>query len=157
MARGVNEDPLKVFRFGVEHHGFKRGGFRDVQGLEATTEVAEYREGGDNESVKKSASLTSYGNLTLMRGQIIGSDQGGEDDLLEWARQVRDVAGRGTAANYRRDIEITQYGSEFEVVRRWAIDEAWPVRFKLFGDLSATGNDNSIEELELAHEGFAPV
>lgn len=154
MARTVNEDPLKVFRFLVEEDGFKRAGFREVNGLEATVEVAEYREGGDNETVKKSAGLVSYGNITLIRGQIIGSNEGGDDDLWDWFESVQDVATRGNAANYRRDFDIAQYDATYAEVRRWNVYEAWPVRFKPFSDLNATNNDNSVEEAELANEGF---
>jgi len=154
MARAVNEDPLKVYRFAVEESGFKRAGFQKVAGLEATTEVAEYREGGDNETLKKSGGLTSYGNITLSRGQIIGGSEGGDDDLYDWMKDVRDVTTRGQAANYRRDLDIVQYDATYEEVRRWSVYECWPVRFKPFSDLDAQANDNSIEELELAHEGF---
>jgi len=154
MSRAVIEDPIKVFRFAVEESGFKRAGFQKVAGLEATVEVAEYREGGDNETVKKSAGLTTYGNITLSRGQVIGGAEGGDDDLLDWFKAVHDVTTRGNATNYRRDLDIVQYDASYEEIRRWRVYEAWPVRFKPFADLDAQGNDNSIEESELAHEGF---
>jgi phage tail-like protein len=155
MARGVIEDPLKVFRFAVAESGLKRAGFSEVTGLEGSVEVAEYREGGYNETVRKSAGLASYANITLRRGQIIGSAEGGDDDLYTWWSSVQNVTGRGNAANYRRDLDIIQYDATYQEVRRWHVREAWPVRFKPMADLNATETaGNSIEEVELAHEGF---
>ena len=157
MARATIEDPLKAFRFTIEESGFKRAGFQEANGLEASVEVAEYREGGDNETVRKSAGLTTYANITLRRGQIIGGSEGGEDDMLDWFTLVQDVTTAGNANQYRKDLELVQYDAQFSEARRWEILEAWPARFKPFSDQNAQGNDNSIEELELAHEGFSLV
>lgn len=156
MARAVVEDPLKVFRFRVEIDQFERAGFREVNGLEASVEVAEYREGGDNHTVKKSPGLASFSNITLIRGQIIGSDQGGDDEIVDWFKNVFDVTQSLPiqAENPRRSLEIVQYDPTFTERRRWEVQEAFPVRFKPFSDMNATSNDNSVEEVELANEGF---
>ncbi len=151
MARTSNEDPIKVFRFTVEMGG-ARVGFMECSGLEATTEVTEYREGGDNTTTKKSAGLTKLGDITLKRGQILDE---GRSDLRDWAEQVHDVQSKnGTSADYRRDIEIVQYDRAGEEACRWRVVECWPSRYKPFGDQNATSSDNSIEELVLVNEGF---
>jgi phage tail-like protein len=156
MARTSVEDPLKVFRFIVEIDGMARAGFMEASGLERTTEVAEYREGGDNETMKKSAGLSAFSDITLRRGQILDE---GQNDFYNWAQEVHNVSSLGgNVRDYRRDIDIVQFERGGVEVKRWRVFECWPNRFKPFGDLNATStSDNSIEELSLVNEGFELV
>lgn len=108
-----------------------------------------------NETPQKSAGLTKFNDITLKRGQIIGSSRGGADDLLDWYQLVKQAnQTQGNAPNYRKDLTIKQYDATNTLVKAWIVRDAWPKRYKPFSDLNATSNDNSIEELLLAHEGF---
>jgi len=157
MGRTYQEDPLKVWNFVVEVDGFARAGFTECLGMERTTEVATYREGGQNSTEQKSAGQTTYANITLKRGQII-STLPGEDDFYDWASDVHSVTGNGVAAQYRRDFDIVQFDAAGVEVKRWNVVNAFPMRFKPMGDGNAMEKQgNSIEELELAHEGFDKV
>lgn len=157
MARASVEDPIKVFRYRVVVDGFVRAGFSECSGLESDTEVAEYREGGFNETKQKSAGLTSFGDITLKRGQIIGSQRGGDDDFITWYSQIFDVAAAGNAANYRKDLDIEQYSASNVRVRVWRVYEAWPKKFKPFSDLKAEASENSLEDIIIVNEGFERV
>jgi phage tail-like protein len=154
MARASVEDPLKIFRFRIEVDGMARAGFSEMTGLARSTDVAEYREGGMNETPQKSAGLSKFSDLTLKRGQILGSSRGGDDDFIVWATQVHDVAVGGNAAVYRRDLDVVQFDSSNQEVRRWRILNAFPNSYKAYGDLNGSSSDNSMEELVLAYEGF---
>lgn len=154
MARAAVEDPIKVFRFRLAIDGFQRAAFAEVTGIDRTTEVVNYREGGDNTTVKKSAGLTTFPDITLRRGQIINGTPGGTEDFYRWASQVFDVTTNGNALNYRKDIDILQLDHVGGFVRRWRIREAFVVGFKPFSDLNGQTNENSMEELRLAHEGW---
>jgi phage tail-like protein len=153
-GRASTEDPIKVFRFRIEIDDVVRAGFTECSGLERTTDVAEYREGGMNETAQKSAGLSKFSDIVLKRGQIVNSQRGGDADFMEWAREVHDVAVGGNAANYRRTLDIVQFNSLNQEVKRWTVTNAWPSRYKPFSDLNGTSSDNSIEELTLTHEGF---
>lgn len=154
MARTSQEDPLKVFRFTLDIGGAKVG-FSEISGLERETEVAEYREGGDNETPKKSPGLSKFNDLTLKRGQTLDE---GQNDFYGWASQVHNAVGLGIATeNFRRDPELVQYDRMGRPAVRWRIHNAWPKRFKATGDFSGNSNDNSIEELVLTYEGFEKV
>lgn len=154
MARSSNEDPLKAFRFRIVIDGFARAGFSECTGLERQTDVVEYREGAGNETPEKSAGLTKFPDITLKRGQIIGSQKGGDDDFLNWCQQVFNVASAGNAENYRKDIDIEQYSARNVRVRVWRVSNCWPSNFKPMGDLKADGSENSVETLVISHEGF---
>ena len=60
MPANVRTDPLPRFKFLVEIEGIKRAGFQTCSGLEEETEIREYREGGDQSTVRKLAGLNSY-------------------------------------------------------------------------------------------------
>lgn len=155
MARTSVEDPLKSFRFVIEVDGFARAGFKACSGLERETETTEYREGGDNETAKKSAGLTKHSVITLKRGQIMDE---GQNDFYNWAQDVHDVASQGgSQRDYRRNVEIVQYERGGLVVIRWRVHEAWVKKFKAMGDLDSLTSEDSIEELTLEHEGFEKV
>jgi phage tail-like protein len=152
MARTSVEDPLKSFRFLVFSEGFARAGFSECSGLERTTEEVKYREGGDNETSRKSPGLTEFGDITLKRGQVL--DQG-QNDFYNWAQEVHDVASLGgSTRDFRREIDIVQFERGGMEVARWRCYECWPKRFKPFSNLEGGGNNDSIEELVLACEGF---
>lgn len=157
MARASVEDPLKVFRFRVIVDGFVRAGFSEVAGFDRTTEEAKYREGGFNETVQKSAGLTEFPDITMRRGQIVGSSRGGDDDFINWAASVFDVASAGNATNYRKDLDIEQYSATNVRARVWRVYNCWPRGFKPTSDMKADGNDNSIEELKVANEGWEKI
>ena len=90
--------------------------------------------------------------MTLRRGQIMAGS--GEDDFYQWATQVFEVGANGGQAVYRKNIEITQVSHTGVTVRRWRLVEAFVVGYKPFSDLNGQTNENSMEELRIAHEGF---
>jgi len=157
MARASIEDPLKVFRFRIVVDGFVRAGFTECSGFERDTEEAKYREGAFNETHQKSAGLSNFGDITLKRGQIVGSVRGGDDDFITWCDQVFQVSSAGNAANYRKDLDIEQYSAANIRVRVWRVYECWPKKNKPFGDLKADSSENSIEEITLVNEGWERV
>lgn len=155
MARTTLEDPIKVFRYKLEIAGFMgRYGFSEITGLEGETEVAEYREGGMNDTVQKSPGITKFADVTLRRGQLVGPSSG-YNMLYEWYQEIFSATrGTGTAENFRRTLTLTQYTPLNQPGRVWTIDEAWPKKYKPFSDLNATSSDNSIEEVVICHEGI---
>src|SRR5271163_262360 len=68
MPPGGRNDPYLGFNFAVEIDSLVVGGFSEISGLEAETEVHEFREGGVNEFMHKRAGPAKYTNLVLKRG-----------------------------------------------------------------------------------------
>jgi phage tail-like protein len=134
-----------------------RAGFSKVAGISANVQIIEYREGGDTDTPQKSTGLVSFDNITLSRGQVVGSGRGGDQELYQWFQTVFSVGSTGTSTQYRKDLDVVQYNTVNEEVARWRIINAIPAKFKPFSDLDAVGNENAIEEIELSHEGFFPV
>lgn len=139
MAR---KDPYRNCNFLVEIDGIVQAGFSDCSGLGASTDATEYREGGDNTTVRKLPGLTKYTNISLKRGL---SDS---RELYDWYRLV--VTGKTDRRN--GSVIVLDTDGVTEVVR-WNFFNAWPTKFEAPA-LSAKGNEVAIETFELAHEGL---
>ena len=134
------QDPYRNFRFRVEIDGLQPAGFSEVSGLEITTEVVEYREGTEQNHVRKLPGLTRYGNVTLKRG-ITDSME-----LYEWHRQIVD----GDIA--RRNVVVIVQNEQGEDGVRFEILKAWPCKYEAT-TLDGNGNEVAIESIELCNEG----
>lgn len=143
MAR---QDPLRNQRFRVEVDGLAAVAFSEVSIGATTTDVIEYREGGDPLHVRKLPGLHRFGNVTLSRGVTESLD------LVQWQRLVL----QGQTADARRRVVIVVADEAGADRARWIVSDAWPVKLEL-GRLDARGNEVLIETLELANEGIERV
>ena len=65
MAGGQRIDPYLNFRFRVEIEGIQQARFMECTGRGSQVEVVEYREGGDNATLRKLPGRVSYPDITL--------------------------------------------------------------------------------------------
>jgi phage tail-like protein len=152
MPRSVIEDPLKVYRYRIACDGMVRGGCSGVSGTAIEIDIVEYNEGG-SETPQKSTGQKKFPNVTLRRGQIVGTP--GEDDFYTWVSTVHSPdQAIGSPGEYRRDVELIQYNALGAEVRRWTYVNAIPAKYVPFSDQDASSSDNSFEEIEIAHEGI---
>lgn len=134
--------PLPVFHFRVEWGGTNIS-FSEVTGLNVETQVIEYRDGlSPDYSTVKMPGMQKYGNITLKRGAMQG-----DNEFFNWwnTHQLNTIE--------RRDIIISLLNEKHEPVITWKVRNAFPVKMD-GGSLKATGNEVSIETLEIAHEGI---
>jgi len=100
----------------------------------------EYREGGENRTVRKLPGMTKYPNIVLKWGL---SDS---DELYKWWKSI--MNGKVD----RRNGSIILLDTEGNEKVRWNFFNAWPTKWD-GPDFNAKGNDVAIETLELANEG----
>jgi len=148
-------DPYRNFKFKVDITGpvpFVSAGFMRCTGLTRTSEVIEYREGGENTTMHKLPGQVKYEPITLERGAT-------EDtDLYNWAKQVDNYDGAGiagiTAFNPNRaTMTITVLDGANNELEVYTVQRAWVSEFSA-GEMDAKGNDILIERLVVQHEGF---
>ncbi|MCK6619957.1 MAG: phage tail protein [Calditrichaceae bacterium] len=139
MAR---KDPYMSFRFRIEIDGIIEGGFSEVSGVHATTQVEDFREGGLNSHVHKFPKETTFDNLVLKKG--LADSQ----TLWKWHNDV--IAGKVRRATVH--IIMLKDRSE-EVAHIWSFKEAYPVKWS-GPDFKADGSAVAFETLELAHHGY---
>lgn len=138
----TRKDPYRNCNFLVEIDGITQAGFTDCSGLGSSTDPIEYREGGDNTTVRKLPGNTKYTNISLKWGL---SDS---RELYDWYRKT--VTGKTERRN--GSIVVLDTDGVTEVVR-WNFYKAWPTKLEA-PSFSAKGNEVAIETLELAHEGL---
>jgi len=144
---GQRVDPYRAFNFLVELDNIPQAvaRFTECSGLGSTTEVIEYREGGDNTTVRKLAGKNSYSDITL-KGGVTGST-----DLWQWRQQIID----GTMALKNGSVVVYDLDNRTEVAR-WHFLRAWPTKWE-GPAFNAKGSDVAVDTLVLAHEGITRV
>jgi phage tail-like protein len=155
--RVYSADPLRNYKFKVGINGGADGGlfsigslgFQSVGGIGTTVEVIEYREGGDNETMKKIPGMVKYDNLTLERGKYIG-EQG--TDLLRWLNRVWNPLTDAHTNDFRATITIQLLSTyNNNAACEWKFYNAWPVSYKV-GDLQTSNSELLIDSVEIAYE-----
>ena len=136
-------DPYPNFSFIVEIEGIARAGFMSVSGIGDETETREYREGGDNTTVRKLAGLNSFSAIVLEMGSTF------DTSLWDWRQKVK----REGALGNRKSISIIQQNEKREEVKRWQVFDAWPSKFT-GPELDASSSETAVESVEIQHEGL---
>jgi phage tail-like protein len=183
--RGLNSDPLRNFRYRVAiNHpnsslkNLARFGFMAVSGLSVNNEVIPYREGGNNTTTRKMPGQSDFGPLTMTRGFMAAPIENGvtsnigTHEIYDWFTQIFSVAigaGFGNNTDFRVGVTIDVLEHPMTsgamaagvdqtppIKARFAVYNAWPMGYS-FSDLEAGGNAVFIENLTLAHEGWAVI
>jgi len=156
-VRGVDQDPLRNFKFKVEIQTFGVIGFSSVSGLKEQTEIVEYREGTDRSTPRKLFGQTTFDNVVCENGLT------NDVRLLTWRRDIFDPtkgqnlgaegAGLGGAGGLRRLVTITLGDYHERGTWEWVLRDAWPATWEV-SDLAGDGNDVVMQKLEFTHEGM---
>lgn len=158
----IATDPLRNFKFRVRINGidnrFLDMGFMAVSGMNITTEVIPYREGGMNTTTQKMPGQSDFAPLTLSKGLAVGKDAA----AMDWMRRMFSVIqGTGTGragTEFRGTINILVLDhpvtrGPVPVKAAWTVYNAWPTSIA-FSDLDAGANAIIVQQITLAHEGF---
>ncbi|MFQ5628286.1 MAG: phage tail protein [bacterium] len=135
-------DPYFGFQFRLELQGVFEGGFAEVSGLAATTQVEDFREGGVNDYTHKFPKETTFDNLVLKRGLA--------DTRKLWQWHLNVVRGKIE----RTTITIVLQDKQLAELHRWSYKEAYPVKWT-GPEIKADSNTVAFETLEFAHHGYA--
>ena len=155
-------DPLRNFKFNVNimHpniSGFATLGFMTVSGLNITTEVIPYREGGMNTTTQKLPGQSDFAPITLSQGVAVGAGP-----MWAWMKELFTVMqGTGTGSpgkDFRATVDIMVLDSpvttpQVPVKAIYRVYNAWPTSIA-FSDLDAGANAVLMQQMSLAHEGF---
>jgi phage tail-like protein len=159
----IATDPLRNFKFIVQiYHprirGFATMGFMSVSGLNITTEVIPYRQGGFNTTTQKMPGQSDFAPLTLSKGLAVGSDSA----AYQWMSELFTVMqGTGTGSpgqDFRQtvDVKVLDHPVTTKIVpvkAAFRVYNAWPTAIA-FSDLDAGANAIIINQMTLAHEGW---
>ena len=145
-ALRTREDPFMSFQFtvtvGTKNGTHVIGGFSDVTGLGAETEVETIRVGGLNTAEVMLPGPTKFSSrLVLKRG--LG------DTALLWNWYLNVLRGAIT----REDVTIKLWSSDRQQKVAWTFSKACPVKW-IGPELHAGTSAVAFESIELVHRGF---
>ena len=145
---GQRVDPFPTFKYYVEVGGYiTEAAFAECSGLEMTTDVFEYQEGGVSEYVHKLPGRTKVSNVTLKRGFATSND------LYQWYKDMEDALRQGKEFPYRQVTITLRSTVDQQRLTRWTLDKAFPVKW--VGPAVKTDEAAvAIETLEFAHHGI---
>lgn len=120
------------------------GGFNECTGLDMSLEVEDYRQGGENGTVRKFPKRVTWGNITLKRGVAASTT------LWDWHYGFVEGGGQ------RRDGLIVLMNELHLPNNIWWFRRALPIKYS--GPAMNAGQSNvAIESLEFCHEGLYQV
>lgn len=144
MAVGTRVDPFVAFLFRVEIRGIVEGYFRECSGLESTIQVVEDIQRGRGLMAKQPGRIT-FANIVLRWGLTTSNA------LYQW--HLAALQGNVTRVN-GAVMQVAHDGTT--PLARWNFVDGWPSKYT-GPTFNASGNDISVETLEIAHEGLERV
>jgi phage tail-like protein len=135
-------DHLYSGKFLIEIEGVTQGAFTACDGIESTTDVVSYVNGGENNDVplvRKRPGHTRYANIVLRRGMLVN------EELWRWYKAVAD------GKLERKAGSIIVCGDDGKERFRYNFFEGWPCRWKSLV-LDAASPGTIVEEIEIAVE-----
>lgn len=140
-ATGSRNDPYAGFNFLVEIENVTVAGFHEVSGLTTETDAIDYRNGDEENIVRKLPGLKKVMPIALKRGYTDSIE------LWEWRKKVLD------GVTERQSGSIVLLDEARQPVLRWNFREGWPSKWE-GPSLNAKNNEVAIEALEIQHEGL---
>ncbi|MGB8508732.1 MAG: phage tail protein, partial [Pyrinomonadaceae bacterium] len=120
-ANPLRYDPYHNFKFKVKIDNQYVAGLSKCSALKKTTEMVEWREGGDPSTTHKLPGKTKYDPITLTAGVT-------HDPTFEsWAGLVNNFQGDAAMSlkNFRKDITIEVYNEANQVVLAYNVFRCW--------------------------------
>jgi len=150
-ANAHRHDPYRTFKFQILIDGQPVAGLRKMTALKKTTEVVDWRTGGDPTHVRKLPGGTTYEAITLEQGLT-------HDPVFEqWANLVNNIDGDAAMSlvNFRKDIVINVLNLQGTVAISYQVKRAWVSEYQALPDFDAgTTNTVGIQTIKLEHEGW---
>jgi phage tail-like protein len=153
FAVNINRfDPYKNYRFLVYFGETVTpvAGVSKVTGLKRSSDVIEYREGG-NPTILKGIGRTKYEPITLERGVTHDSD------FEDWANaaQVLDKgAPKSTLGSLRKTIRLVLLNEGGQPVQQYLVYRCWVSEYQAWPDLEAGGNAVALQHIRVENEGW---
>jgi phage tail-like protein len=145
-------DPYKSYRFLVffDKNTTPVAAVSKVTALKRTTDVIEYKEGG-NAIILKGHGRTKYEPITLERGVTF------DTDFITWADATQRL-DQGhpiiSLAKMRREVTIALLNEAGQYVQAYTVHRCWVSEFQALPDLDAGASAIALEHVKLENEGW---
>src|SRR5882672_6051626 len=143
-------DPYRNFKFKVKVDNQYVAGLSKCSALKKTTEMVEWREGGDPSSTHKLPGKTKYDAITLTAGVT-------HDPTFEaWANLVNNFQGDAAMSlkKFRKEITIEVQNEAGQPVLAYNVFRCWVSEYQALPELDASANAVMIQTIKLENEGW---
>jgi phage tail-like protein len=145
-------DPYKNFKFRVKWDGRYVAGVSKVSALKRTTEVVEFREGGDPSTSRRSPGRNKYEAITIERG--VTHDL----EFEQWAAKVWQLgAAPGmevSLQDFRKDLILDFFNEAGQLAISYKLYRCWVSEYQALPDLDANANAVAIQHIKIENEGW---
>jgi phage tail-like protein len=143
-------DPYRNFKFKIKIDNIYVAGLSKCSALKKTTEMVEWREGGDPSTTHKLPGKTKYDAITLTGG--VTHDTTFED----WANLVNNFKGDAAMSlkRFRKDITIDVFNEAGQQVLSYNVFNCWVSEYQALPELDASANAVMIQTIKLENEGW---
>jgi len=149
-ANAERYDPYRNFKFKIKIDNQYVAGLNKCSALKKTTEMVEWREGGDPSTTHKLPGKTKYDAITLTGG--VTHDTTFED----WANLVNNFKGDAAMSlkRFRKDITIDVFNEAGQLALSYNVFRCWVSEFQALPELDASANAVMIQTVKLENEGW---
>jgi phage tail-like protein len=119
--------------------------------LKRTTEVVEWRQGGESNTIRKLAGKSKYEPITLEQGLSL------DTDFEDWADRVNKWGSTDLAQKdneFRKELRVEVLDLDGEVVLKYKMHKCWVSEYTAIPDLDANANAVAIKTLKIENEGW---
>lgn len=145
-------DPYKNFKFRIKWDGRYVAAVSKVTALKSTSEVVEFREGGDPSVIHKSPGRIKFEPITIERGVTH------DTEFEKWANKVWNFGAvkdkESSLKDFRKDIIIDLFNMAGQKVISYKVYRCWVSEFQAQADLDANANAVLIQSIKLENEGW---
>jgi phage tail-like protein len=145
-------DPYNGSKWRIKWDGKYVYGGSKLSGFKRSSEVVEFREGGDPSKSKRIPGRIKFEAITLERG--LTQDMAFHD----WAGLVWNfgaaLGSEVSLANFRKDIYLELYNEAGQLVIAYKIYRCWVSEYQALPDLDANANAVAIEHIKIENEGW---
>jgi phage tail-like protein len=143
-------DPYRNFKFRIKIDNQYVAGLSKCSALRRTTEVTQWREGGDPSTSRQLPGKSHYEPVTLEAG--VTHDPTFED----WANLVHNFQGdaAGSLRGFRKDIIIDIYNEAGQKALSYTLFRCWVSEYQALPELDAAANAVAIQHIVVQNEGW---
>src|SRR5437588_12938957 len=143
-------NPYRNFKFRVKIDNVYVAGLSKCSALKRTTEMVEWREGGDPSHTTKLPGKTKYDPVTLTAGVT-------HDTTFEaWANLVNNFQGDAATflSKFQKDIAIDVFNEADQKVLSYNLYGCWVSEYQALPELDASANAVAIQTLKVEMRGW---
>jgi phage tail-like protein len=138
-------NPYCNYTFRVSWDGRVVAGVTRVSAIKQTTDIIEYREGGDTGATRKLPGKITYDAVTLERVYTRDSE------FEAWAKQLTAV---DRPLQYKKDVKIEVLDDRGNVTIAFNLFRCWPSEYAAVTGLEAEPESCILQSLTLQTEGW---